>query len=33
MIARGVPEEAVKLAERRLIAINRAWERIEAGAA
>jgi DnaJ like chaperone protein len=28
MMARGVPEEAVKLAERRLIAINRAWEEI-----
>ncbi|RMH46200.1 MAG: molecular chaperone DjiA [Alphaproteobacteria bacterium] len=28
MLARGVPEEAVKLAERRLVAINRAWERI-----
>lgn len=28
MIARGVPEEAVRLAERRLIAINRAWEEI-----
>ncbi|KGB83541.1 MAG: molecular chaperone DjiA [Confluentimicrobium sp.] len=28
MIARGVPEEAVKLAETRLIAINRAWEEI-----
>lgn len=28
MIARGVPEEAVKLAEKRLIAINRAWEEI-----
>jgi DnaJ like chaperone protein len=28
MIARGVPEEAVKLAERRLIAINAAWEEI-----
>ena len=28
MIARGVPEEAVKLAEKRLIAINRAWEHI-----
>ncbi|PWE33858.1 molecular chaperone DjlA [Maritimibacter sp. 55A14] len=28
MIARGVPEEAVKLAERRLVAINRAWEEI-----
>ena len=31
MIARGVPEEAVKLSrERRLIAINRAWEEISA---
>ena len=30
MIARGVPAEAVKLAERRLIAINRAWEEIAA---
>jgi len=28
MIARGVPEEAVKLAEKRLIAINEAWEEI-----
>ena len=28
MLARGVPEEAVKLAEKRLIAINRAWEEI-----
>lgn len=28
MMARGVPEEAVKLAEKRLIAINRAWEQI-----
>ena len=28
MMARGVPEEAVKLAERRLIAINAAWEQI-----
>lgn len=28
MIARGVPEEAVKLAEKRLIAINRAWDEI-----
>ncbi len=28
MQARGVPEEAVKLAETRLIAINRAWEEI-----
>ncbi|HBD92078.1 MAG TPA: molecular chaperone DjlA [Gemmobacter sp.] len=30
LIARGVPEEAVKLAERRLIAINAAWEEISA---
>ena len=28
LIARGVPEEAVKLAEKRMIAINRAWEEI-----
>lgn len=28
MIARGIPEEGVKLAERRLQAINRAWEEI-----
>ncbi|WP_204113847.1 molecular chaperone DjiA [Shimia biformata] len=28
MIARGVPEEAVKLAEKRMIDINRAWEEI-----
>ena len=33
MIARGVPEEALKLAEKRMIAINRAWERISAEAA
>lgn len=31
MVARGVPVEAVKLAEARLIAINRAWQRISAG--
>ncbi|GGG63516.1 molecular chaperone DjlA [Salipiger pallidus] len=30
MIARGVPEEAVKLSETRLIDINRAWEEISA---
>ncbi|MEJ6745547.1 MAG: molecular chaperone DjiA [Yoonia sp.] len=29
MIARGVPEEAVKLAEKRMIAINKAWETIQ----
>lgn len=28
LAARGVPEEAVKLAEKRLVAINRAWEEI-----
>ena len=33
MLARGVPEEAVKLAERRLIMINRAWETISASRA
>ncbi len=33
MIARGVPEEAVKLAEKRLIAVNRAWEEINQTAA
>ncbi|QIE47360.1 molecular chaperone DjiA [Pseudohalocynthiibacter aestuariivivens] len=26
MIARGVPEEAIKLAEKRMVDINRAWE-------
>ena len=33
MMARGVPEEAVKLAEKRLVAINRAWEEISEGRA
>jgi DnaJ like chaperone protein len=33
MMARGLPEEAVKLAEKRLIAINRAWETINKDAA
>ena len=33
MIARGVPEEAVKMAEKRLVAINRAWEEIRDKAA
>ncbi|MGV6846997.1 MAG: TerB family tellurite resistance protein [Marinibacterium sp.] len=28
MLARGLPEEAVKLAEKRMIAINRAWDEI-----
>lgn len=33
MIARGLPEEAVKMAEKRMIDINRAWEEIQARAA
>jgi DnaJ like chaperone protein len=33
MIARGIPEEAIKLAEKRMIAINRAWEDINEKAA
>lgn len=33
MMARGVPAEAVKMAEKRLVAINRAWEEISAGRA
>jgi len=33
MIARGVPEEAIKLATRKLIAINQAWDDIAAGRA
>jgi DnaJ like chaperone protein len=28
MMARGLPEEAIKLAEKRLIAINAAWENV-----
>ncbi|WP_299730042.1 molecular chaperone DjiA [uncultured Tateyamaria sp.] len=32
MMARGVPEEAVRLAEKRMIDINRAWEDIRASA-
>ena len=30
LAARGLPEEAVKMAEARLVAINRAWEQINA---
>ena len=30
MMARGVPKEAIRLAERRMIDINRAWEEINA---
>lgn len=33
MVARGVPEEAVKIAERRMIDVNRAWEVINGKAA
>ncbi|SHI99400.1 DnaJ like chaperone protein [Palleronia salina] len=33
MVARGVPPEAVRLAERRLVAINRAYEEITGDAA
>jgi DnaJ like chaperone protein len=33
LAARGVPEEAVKLAEKHLIAVNRAWEEIRAARA
>lgn len=33
MLARGVPEEAVKLAEKRMIDINRAWDEISRDAA
>ncbi len=32
MIARGVPEEAIKMAEKRMVDINRAWEQINGGA-
>ncbi len=30
MIARGLPEEAIRMSEKRLIDINRAWEEISA---
>lgn len=29
MIARGLPEEAVRMAERRMVDLNRAWEEIQ----
>ena len=32
MIARGVPQEAVKMAEKRLVAINTAWDQIKQAA-
>jgi DnaJ like chaperone protein len=28
LVARGVPREAIKLAEARLVAINNAWEEL-----
>ncbi|MCY4336188.1 MAG: molecular chaperone DjiA [Litoreibacter sp.] len=33
MMARGLPEEAVRMAEKRLVSINRAWEEISGKAA
>ena len=33
LIARGLPEEAVKMAEKRMIDINRAWETLSGEAA
>ncbi len=33
MFARGVPQEAIRVAEERLVAINRAWEEISRGRA
>lgn len=33
MMARGLPEEAIRMAEKRLIAVNRAWEEINESAA
>ncbi|TNC47218.1 molecular chaperone DjiA [Rubellimicrobium rubrum] len=33
LIAHGLPEEAIRMAEKRLICINRAWEQISAKAA
>ncbi|MEP2641914.1 molecular chaperone DjiA [Roseobacter sp.] len=33
MIARGVPEEALQLAQRRMADINRAWDQIQSAAA
>ncbi len=33
LMARGLPEEALKMSEKRLIAVNRAWETIKQSAA
>jgi DnaJ like chaperone protein len=32
LIAHGLPEEAIRIAEKRLITINRAWEQISGSA-
>ena len=32
MMARGLPEEAIRMAEKRLVAVNRAWEEISESA-
>lgn len=32
LVARGLPEEAIRMAEARLVAINRAWEEIQRAA-
>jgi DnaJ like chaperone protein len=29
LVARGLPEEAIRMAEKRLVAVNRAWERLQ----
>lgn len=31
LLSRGLPKEALKIAEKRLIAVNKAWEEIQAG--
>ncbi len=33
LIAHGLPEEAIRMAEKRLVAVNRAWERLQGEAA
>jgi DnaJ like chaperone protein len=33
VMARGLPEEAIRMAEKRMIAVNRAWEQISRNAA
>lgn len=29
LVARGLPEEAIRMAEKRLVAVNQAWERLQ----